>query len=183
MRKHPRRCDDTQVQKQTRAFFFVSPTAPRRHPAVFPAFLSPFASSRRQVIVSRRDQSATDRATGNKTAPSTILLEKLCMHRSHGPLRCPSPFHEGCPTRRWVDALCPARSLKPPGYLRGGPTCLPAATRYFVTKLISRGGYQFRSNGPGWKRIGLRSSKLAKGTLHQTCSGSRRVTVITRNNL
>jgi len=134
----------TGTKTDTRLFLFLSPnhaTLPRL------SSLSPPATSLRHVIVSRKDRSATDRATGNKMAPSTVLLEELCMHRSHGPLQYPSPFHEGCPTRRWVDALCPIRSLRS-GYVRGGSTCLPAATRYFVTKLISKGDINSARTGP-----------------------------------
>lgn len=85
----------TGTKTDTRFFLFLPSNRLTPPSVVSPASLSPL-----HVIVSRKDRSVTDRATGNKTAPSTILSEELYMHRSHGPLQCPSPFHEGCSTRR-----------------------------------------------------------------------------------
>lgn len=79
-------------------FLFLSPNRSTTHPDILPSILvASSCASLRHVIVSRKDRSATDRATGNKTAPSTVLLKELCMHRSHGPLQCPSPFQKGVP--------------------------------------------------------------------------------------
>lgn len=71
---------------------FLSSDHPTLSPSVSPVFSCRFLPCR--VIVSRKDRCGADRATGNKTAPST-LLEKL--HRSHESPRCTSPFREGCP--------------------------------------------------------------------------------------
>lgn len=62
--------------KNRRAPFLFLSTRP---PNTLPVGLPPVSSCRflpRRVIVSRKDRCGTDRATGNKTAPST-LLEKL----------------------------------------------------------------------------------------------------------
>jgi len=144
----------THRYKNRHAPFFVSILQPRvvtPVPPFSPTSLSPLATSLRHVIVSRKDRSATDRATGNKTAPSTVLLEEFCMHRSYGPLQCPSPFHEGCPTWRWVDALCPI----PKTWLFARWTYVLARSHpVFRYEADFEGGYQFRSNGPCRRRFG-----------------------------
>lgn len=64
-------------KKKTDARLFCF--CPPDHPTLSPSISPPASSCRflpRRVIVSRKDRCGTDRATGNKTAPST-LLEKL----------------------------------------------------------------------------------------------------------
>lgn len=181
----PRRSDDTQVQNRHAALFFFCFCSFRpRDTLSFPPQRS--CASRRCVIVSRKDRSGADRATGNKTAPSVVLLEALCIyidrHRP-SPSRPSHPFGKGFPLEGESTPSVPSVSRNP-GYRRGGPTCLPAATRYFVTKLISRVDTSSARTGSieGGSVLGF--SKLVKDTSrYRTCSGSQSVTAITRSNL
>lgn len=161
-------------KKQTRAFFALRPpdTLPVSLPGILLSFLALPCNSFRErtdaVLIERPEIKRLPRHYWRNSIDRTMYFT-LSRRVSR--------------SRRWVDALRPFRFPKL-DYLWGNPTCLPAATWYFVTKLISRvdissartdqdeGGSV--SGPPGYRRT-LRAAKAAP-----VRNG---VTAITRRNL
>jgi len=152
-----RRCTGTKID--TRLFFFCFCPPARLLDFLHNAF-------RRCVIVSRKDRSGTDRATGNKTAPSTVLLEALCIYIDrHGPP--PRPLHtlsKGRVSHTKV-SRCPLSLPFPrkPRLSARWPYVLARSHPVFRYEADFEGGYQFRSNGLDRRRIGSRVLETGEG--------------------
>lgn len=171
----PRRRIEVQ-KRDTRLFCFCPPSV------LFSSSLR--VSPRCRVIVWRKDP---ERSLG-------LLIERPEIKRHprrsywwnsayidrHGPLGQPSihPFPMGVPHSKVSLRPLSLPFIRNRTICKVALPCSPAATRYFVTKLISRVNISSaRTDQTGGSVL------EAKDTSGPTRSGSQRVTVITRNNL
>lgn len=94
----------TGTKTDTRLFCFCpqSYRATLHPPALFPSiFVASCAFSPSRNSFAKRDRSATDRERPEiKRLPRRSCWRNSARIDRTEPLQCPSPFHEGCPTRR-----------------------------------------------------------------------------------